>query len=135
LIFISASETLKSVPNDLREASLALGISKWGTIRNIVIPSSINGMTSGVIIAIGRAIGETAAVLFTAGYALFISESILEPTASLPNMIYRYADRASTFPGIRDKLYAVALTLIIIVLVLNIVARAINHYSTRKLSN
>lgn len=135
LIFISASETLKSVPNELREASLALGVSKWGTIRNIVIPSSISGMTSGVIISIGRAIGETAAVLFTAGYALFISESILEPTASLPNMIYRYYDRASTFPEIRDKLYAVALTLIIIVLLLNLVARVINYYSTRKLYN
>lgn len=131
MIFISASEAIKAVPADLREGSIALGASKWGTIRNIVLPISTGGITSGVIISVGRAIGETAAVLFTAGYATFISGSILEPTSSLPNMIYRYYDKALMFPEMAEKLYAVALTLIIIVLILNVVARVITNYSSR----
>jgi len=131
LIFVSASEALKAVPDDLRNGSIALGATEWGTVRHLVFPASLSGITSGIIISIGRAIGETAAVLFTAGYATYISESLLEPTASLPNMIYRYYDRAMMVPALAEKLYAVAFTLILVVLVLNLVSRAVTYYSTK----
>jgi phosphate transport system permease protein len=133
LIFVSTYEGLKAVPPTLREASYALGVSKWATIRNVVLPVSFSNISSGVIIAIGRTIGETAAVMLTAGYAMFVTDSLFEPVASMPNMIYIYYDTSSTTPGVGEKLYALSFLLVGIVLILNMVARYIAYRSQRKM--
>ena len=131
LLLRSAIEALKSVPRDHRSASLALGATKWQTVRKIVIPSSLPFIISGTVISMGRAIGETAAVLFTAAYSSFVVDSIMQPTASMPVMIYQYYEVSSKFPGVGEKVYSAALTLIIFVLILNLVARLAGHYASR----
>lgn len=129
LIFVSSVESLKTVPGSYREASQALGATKWGMVRSVVFPVAISGVISGTIVAIGRAIGETAAVLLTAGYLIIVPSSIFSPAASMPNMIYQYYDLVSKMPAYREKLYAVAFVLIIIVIVLNMSAKMIGHIS------
>lgn len=133
LIFTSALEGLKAVPDTFREASYALGVSKWATIKKVILPVSFSSLTSGVIIAIGRTIGETAAVMLTAGYATWIVDSLFGPAASLPNMIYKYFDYSFRFPGIREKLYAVSFVMIIIIIVLNLAARLIASWSQKRM--
>ena len=135
LIFVSSVESLRTVPHTYREASQALGATKWAMVRSVVLPSSISGVISGVIIAIGRAIGETAAVLLTAGYLIITPSSILSPAASMPNMIYQYYDLVSKIPAYGEKLYAVAFVLIIIVVILNITAKMIGRLSIKMSSN
>jgi phosphate transport system permease protein len=131
LLLRSAIEALKSVPRDHRSASLALGASKWQTVQKIVIFTSFPFLISGTVISMGRAIGETAAVLFTAAYSSFIVDSIMQPTASMPVMIYQYYEVSSKFPGLAEKVYSAALTLIIFVLLLNIVARIAGHQASK----
>lgn len=133
LIFVSASEGLKAVPGYFREASYALGVSKWATIRNVIMPVSFPSISSGVIIAIGRTIGETAAVIFTAGYAAKLVGSLFMPTASLPNLIYKYYNYSFIAPSVSEKLYAASFVLIVIIIVLNLTARLIAAQSQKKM--
>lgn len=123
LLLRSSIEAVKSVPKDLKDASLALGVSKWRTILRIVLPTAFPMITSGVVISTGRAIGETAAVLLTAGYTPFIVDSLFRPTASMPLMIYNYYNLSTQWPVVHDKLYSAAFLLIVIVLILNIIAK------------
>ncbi len=127
LILMSTIEALKSVPKEYREASYALGADQWGTTRHVVLRASSPGIVSGVIISVGRAIGETAAVVFTAGYTALIVDSLFMPAASMPNMIYNYYDLSAKFPQLAEKVYAAAFVLIVIVLSLNIASRAISN--------
>jgi phosphate transport system permease protein len=83
----------------------------------------------------GRAIGETAAVLLTAGYAREIPGSLLHQAASLPNMIYNYFEFAARTPSLMDKLYAVAFVLIVIVLILNTISRLIGYRYSRMIKH
>lgn len=133
LIFTSALEGFKAVPDTFREASYALGVSKWGTIKNVTLPISISSVTSGVIIATGRIIGETAAVMLTAGYATWVVDSLFSPAASLPNMIYKYYTYSLSFQNIEEKLYAVSFVMIAIIIVLNLVARLIASWSQKRM--
>jgi phosphate transport system permease protein len=133
IVMVSSVESLKAVPMDLRHASYALGVSKWSTIRGVVIPSSLSSIASGVILAIGRVIGETAAVLLTAGYASYISTSVLGSTASLPNMIYNYYNVAMRTPEIGQKVFGAAAVLIIIILILNLTSMLIAYLGNRKI--
>ncbi len=82
-----AEDAMRSCPRSMREASLALGATKWQTIYKVVIPFSISGITSGVVLGIGRAIGETMAVLMVTGNAAVIPTSILEPLRTIPATI------------------------------------------------
>lgn len=133
LIFVSATEGLKAVPATFREASYALGVSKWATIRNVILPVSFSSISSGVIIAIGRTIGETAAIILTAGYATMLVDSLFMPAASLPNMIYKYFNNSFLHPEVGEKLYAVSFVLIMIIIVLNLAARLIASRSQKKM--
>jgi len=123
LILRSTVEAIRSVPDDYREASLALGISKWRTIRHIILPSSSPLVLSGIIISIGRSIGETAAVMLTAGYSALVVTSLFQPAASMPNMIFLYYNLTIKWPVVGEKVYSAALILILIILVLNLSAR------------
>lgn len=90
LIISSSQEALLAVPQSIREASLSLGATKWGTIKNIVLPTALPGILTGVILSIGRAAGETAPILFTAAafYTRGYPKSIFSEAMALPYHIY-----------------------------------------------
>ena len=131
----SSEEMLKLVPNELREASYALGVPKWLTILKIVIPTSIAGITTGVTLAIARVIGETAPLLIVAGFTASMNYDIFsEQMMSLPVFLYTQY----SIPGIDpqpylDRAWAAALTLILIVMLLNLIARLIAKFFSPKL--
>jgi len=131
----SSEEMLKLVPNELREASYALGVPKWLTILKIVIPTSIAGITTGVTLAISRVIGETAPLLLIAGFTASMNYNLLdEKMMSLPVFVYtQYANPGSVVQPYLDRAWAGALTLIVIVMVLNLVARLIARIFSPKL--
>ncbi|AXJ09590.1 phosphate ABC transporter permease PstA [Arthrobacter sp. PM3] len=125
----SSEEMLKIVPNELREAAYALGVRKWRTIVKVVIPTAISGIASGITLAIARVIGETAPILVTAGFATSINYNVFSGwMASLPTFIYTQILNP-TSPSNPDpsnqRAWGAALVLIILVMLLNLVARLI----------
>ncbi|MGD0817431.1 MAG: phosphate ABC transporter permease subunit PstC [Methanomassiliicoccales archaeon] len=127
-LYISNIDALRNVPDSHKEASYALGITKWKTITGIVLPSSLPAISSGVFISIGRAIGETAAVLLTAGFIIDITTSIAQPVASMPVMIYNMFSSSAGDSVKMEQVYAAAFLLIVIVIVLNLAGKMISHY-------
>jgi phosphate transport system permease protein len=127
----SAEEMLRLVPDELREASYALGIRKWTTIVRIVIPIAMPGIVSGVLLSIARVIGETAPVLVLVGYSRSINFDIFNGNmASLPLLIYTELTNPEHAGFLR--IWGAALTLIIIVAVINLTAAAIRFLTTRR---
>jgi phosphate transport system permease protein len=119
----STEEMLKLVPDELREASYALGIPKWKTIVRIVAPVALPGIISGVLLSIARIIGETAPVLVLVGYSRSINYDIFDGNmASLPLLIYTELTNPEHAGFLR--VWGAALTLIIVVAVINLVAAA-----------
>lgn len=127
VIVRATEEMLKIVPNELREAAFALGVPRWRTILKVVIPTAIAGIASGVTLAIARVIGETAPLLVTVGFTTGVN---LNPfsgqMATLPVFAYRsyVSPGVPAAPGI-DRAWAAALVLIIIVMLLNLLARLV----------
>jgi phosphate transport system permease protein len=119
----TTEEILKLVPQHLREAGLALGIPRWKVIVRIVLRGSLAGLTTGVMLALARILGETAPLLFTAFSNRFWAESLGQPTASLPVLIYSYA--VSPYDDWHAQAWAAALVLVAFVLLLNITTRII----------
>ncbi|MFF5859978.1 phosphate ABC transporter permease PstA [Streptomyces sp. NPDC012751] len=127
----STEEMLKLVPNELREASLALGVPKWRTILKVVLPTSIGGITTGVMLAIARIAGETAPVLLLVFGNPFINNNPFEGAqASLP--LYVYQQYAAGADPAYDRAWAASLTLIAFVMILNLVARGIARWKAPK---
>ncbi len=125
----SGEEMLKLVPNDLREASYALGVSKWKTIMRIVLPVAMPGIVSGVLLAIARVMGETAPVLVLVGYSRSINFNLFDGNmASLPLLIYTELDNPEHAGFLR--VWGAALTLIIVVAVVYLVAAAASRIMT-----
>ncbi len=125
----STEEMLRVVPNELREASYALGVRKWRTIFKVVLPTAMSGIASGVTLAIARVTGETAPILVTAGYAAVTNwNPFNEWMTALPVFIYRQLMNptapAAGDPS-ADRAWAAALVLIVIVMLLNLAARII----------
>jgi phosphate transport system permease protein len=141
----TTEEMLKLVPNELREASYALGVTKWKTIVKIVLPTALSGIITGVVLGVARVAGETAPLLILVGYSSNTNYNLFANfQGSLPGMIYtQYSNLGSTtvlVNGVRtqvhytaDRMWGTALTLIIIVMLLNLFARAIARRS--KISN
>jgi phosphate transport system permease protein len=131
----SSEEMLKIVPNELREASYALGVPKWLTIVRIVIPTSIAGIATGVTLAIARVIGETAPLLIIAGFTDSMNYDLFhDRMMSLPMFIYnQYANPGSDVQPYLDRAWTGALTLILIVMLLNLVARLVARIFSPKL--
>ncbi|RMI29624.1 phosphate ABC transporter permease PstA [Nocardia stercoris] len=126
----STEEMLKLVPDDLREASYALGVPKWKTIVRIVVPTAAPGMISGMLLAIARVMGETAPVLVLVGYSKAINTDITSGNmASLPLMIYQELTNPS--PAGVERVWGAALTLILIIAILYLAAAAANKFLTR----
>ncbi|MEA3282997.1 MAG: phosphate ABC transporter permease PstA [Euryarchaeota archaeon] len=127
-----SEESLKAVPGGLREGSLALGATKWQTVSRVVLPSAVPGITTGVILGVGKAIGETAVIMFTAGSSLLMPTSFLDPVRALPYHLYILASE-----GISDPMaYGSSVVLLVMVLVINLAAVAIQrHYGRHHVRN
>ncbi|MCG7210298.1 phosphate ABC transporter permease PstA [Streptomyces arenae] len=129
----STEEMLKLVPNELREASLALGVPKWRTILKVVLPTSIGGITTGVMLAVARIAGETAPVLLLVFGNPFINNNPFEGAqSSLPLFIYQQYANSAGANAAYDRAWAASLTLIAFVMILNLVARGIARWKAPK---
>ena len=115
----TTQESLKTVPQAYREGALALGAGKWRMIRTVVLPSAVDGIVTGCILAIGRITGESAALLFTAGFGLKLNgflESLNASSATLTVALYVYASEQ----GKIDVAFAIALILLALTLIINL---------------
>jgi phosphate transport system permease protein len=119
----STEQFLQAVPGELREGAMALGASKWKTIASVIVPAAYRGIITAILLALARVAGETAPLLFTAFGNRFWSPGWEQPTASLPVMIYTYA--ISPYDDWHRQAWAAGLVLLGLILVVNIVARAI----------
>jgi phosphate transport system permease protein len=134
VIVRSSEEVLKLVPNELREASYALGVPKWRTIVKVVIPTAIAGLGTGITLAIARVVGETAPLLITLGLTRGTN---LDPfdgrMATLPVFAYYQLTQPGVPPQAAiDRAWTAALLLIILVMGLNLVARLISRFFAPK---
>ena len=126
IVVRSAEEMLRLVPGSLREASYALGVPRWKTILYVVLPTARTGITTGVMLAVARVMGETAPVLLVVGNNNFIHTNPFSgPQASLPLFIFQNAGSSSDFDV--DRAWAAALTLIAMVVVLYVAARLLTR--------
>ena len=134
MIVRSTEEMLRIVPMDLREASYALGVPKWKTIARIVIPTALSGIVTGIMLALARVMGETAPLLILVGYAQAINFNMFGGfMGSLPGMMYdQISAGAGANPVPTDRLWGAALTLIILVALLNIGARFLARFFAPK---
>ena len=134
VVIRATEEMLKIVPNELREAAYALGVPKWLTVLKVVLPTSLAGIATGIMIAIARVIGETAPLLLIAGFTASMNYNPLnERMMTLPVFVYTsYANQGVDMQAYLDRAWAGALTLMLIVMVLNLVARLISKYFSPK---
>jgi phosphate transport system permease protein len=135
VIVRATEEMLRIVPIDLREASYALGIPKWKTIARIIIPTGLSGIITGIMLAVARVMGETAPLLILVGYSQSMNFNIFRGfMGSLPGMMYNQTSAgAGVNPVPTDRLWGAALTLILVIAVINIGARLIaKMYAPRK---
>ncbi len=126
IITRTTEEMLKTVPHSFREAALALGIPRWKTTMRIIIPSALGGIVTGIMLAVARAAGETAPLLFTALNNRFWHTSLDQPIASLTVFIYNYG--VSPFEDWIAQAWAGALVLILLIVLLSAAVR----FATRK---
>jgi len=134
-IIRASEEALLVVPQPVREASLALGATKWQTIRKVVLPNAISGILTGSILGIGRAAGETAPILFTAAtfYIIRLPKSIFDEVLALPYHIYALMTEGTHPESQVPIAYGTALVLLFLVLSIDVVAIVIrNRFRKRK---
>ncbi len=117
----ATEESIKTVPRTYREGSLSLGATKWQTITKVVLPDCLPGILTGLILGIGRAVGETAAVMLTAGSSLGLPESLMDPARTMSVHLYILASEGLS----KEKTFATASILIILVLFINIIANKV----------
>ncbi len=133
IIIRTTEEMIKLVPNSLREGSLALGAAEWKTSLSVILPAALNGVLTGLMLAIARAAGEAAPMLFTAFGNPFMNTDINQPIATLPHTIFTYA--IAPYADWHTKAWGTALVLIALVLLLNILARLIVWWRVRRLGS
>ena len=130
-IMRTTQESLKNVPQSYREGAFALGAGKWRVIRTVVLPGCVDGVITGCILAVGRILGESAALLFTAGYAHALNgffKGLKSAGASLSVALYVYAKEDGEF-GVA---FAIAAILMILTLVVNLAADGVSAYFKKK---
>jgi phosphate transport system permease protein len=118
IIARTTEESLKVVPMTLREASMALGVSRWRTVIKVVISTGKSGLVTGILLAVARAAGETAPLILTALGSVYFPTGLFQPTAALPLLIYTYG--ISPFRDWQAQAWGAALILIVVMLVLNL---------------
>ncbi len=126
----TTEESLRLVPSELREASLALGIPRWRTILSVVAPTAIAGLVTGILLAIARIAGETAPLLFTALGNRFWHEGLDSPMAALTLNIYYYA--ISPYESWHQQAWAASFFLLMIVLIISILSRIASTRAIRR---
>lgn len=114
-------EVLRMIPRELKEASYAIGATRWETMRVVVVRQAMPGLVTAVLLAFGRGIGDAASVLFTAGYTDNLPRSLMDPVASLPLAVF--FQLGTPFPEVQARAHASALILLIMVLLVSIIAR------------
>ena len=128
VIVRSTEEMLKLVPNELREASYALGVPKWKTIMSVVLPTAFSGIITGVLLGLARVMGETAPLIILGPPSKAINGNPFDGfMAALPTMIN--AERDQTLQPAVDRVWSAALTLIVLVMLLNIAGRVISRFN------
>ena len=130
VIIRTTQESLITVPNAYREGSLAMGASKWHMVRTVVLPNAVDGIVTGCILSIGRIVGESAALLFTAGFGLVLNDfftALESSSATLTVALYVYASER----GETNVAFAIAVILMTLTLILNFSA----NYAAKKLKN
>jgi phosphate transport system permease protein len=124
-----SEEALKTVPAELREGSLGLGATKWQSITTVVLPTALPGIITGLILGVGRAVGETAAILLTAGGSLNLIQSLRDPgrpmTLNIYNVLTEYRDTTTA--------YGTAAVLIIAILAITLITDVLMNNYTKKL--
>jgi phosphate transport system permease protein len=134
VVIVSVEEALKTVPRELREASLALGATKWQTIKKVVLPGSISGIMTGTILAVSRGAGEVAPILFTgaAYYLATLPRSVSDQFMNLGYHIYIMSTQSSDVEKTMPIQFATTLVLLMLTITLNIVAVIIRSRIRRK---
>jgi len=127
VIITATRESLLAVPNSLREASLALGATKWETISKVVIPAALPGISTGVILSISRAAGETAPILFTAAafYLPFLPQSIFDQVMALPYHLYVISTQVPNMP--QSNMHGTLFILVFITVGFNLIGAYIRN--------
>jgi phosphate transport system permease protein len=123
IVIRTSEETLKLVPDELRQASLGLGAPRWRTILTVVLPAGLSGITSGAMLAVARAAGETAPLIATVGLTFRANWNLNGQNTALSAQIFRNATQP--FEGAQDRAWGAALTLVAIVFILTLLARAV----------
>ena len=129
-----AEDAMRSCPRSLREASLALGATQWQTVYRVVIPSSMSGIASGVVLGIGRAVGETMAVLMVTGNAAVVPSSILEPLRTIPATIAAELGEAPAGGAHYQSLFLLGVILFFITFFINLCVEYISSRNRAKSS-
>ena len=127
----TTQESLKTVPQSYREGAFGLGAGKWRVIRTVVLPGCVDGIVTGSILSIGRILGESAALLFTAGFAHSLNgffDGLFSSVATLTVSLYIYAKERGEF----EVAFAIAAILMILTLIINIIADLTGKYFTRR---
>lgn len=130
-IMRTTQESLKTVPQSYREGAFGLGAGKWRVIYTVVLPGCVDGVITGCILSVGRILGESAALLFTAGFAHAINgffEGMQNAGATLTVALYIYAKEQGEF----EVAFAIAAILMILTLLINVAASLVNNYYTKK---
>ncbi|GAA1984770.1 phosphate ABC transporter permease PstA [Amycolatopsis minnesotensis] len=126
----SSEEMLRIVPDDLREASYALGVPKWKTIVKVVLPTALSGIIGGIMMALARVMGETAPLLVLVGYSQYTNWNLFSgPQASLPLLMNNERATNSMVPGSVgfDRIWGAALTLVLIIAIINLAATVLSR--------
>jgi phosphate transport system permease protein len=133
LVTRATQEVLLLVPETLREAGLALGVPRWRTVVGVIVPSSVGGILTGTVLAVARAAGETAPLLFTS--SIFANNVETDVTKALPNipvLIFTYSEQAD--PALHEQAWAAALVLMAFVLAASLAAKALLVRSRKRLA-
>jgi len=130
----ASEEALKTIPNSYREGAMALGATKWQTIRTNVLPYAVPGMLTGTVLGLARAAGETAPIMFTGGafYLPFLPRSLGDQFMALPYHLYIMATQHHAIQQVRPLAYGTALVLIVLVLGMNMTAVVLRYRLRRK---
>ena len=121
----TTQESLKTVPQSYREGALALGAGKWHMVRTVVLPNSVDGIVTGCILAVGRIVGESAALLYTAGFGVVLNDfvtSLQSASGSLTVALYMYSERGETAVG-----FGIATILMLLTLLINLAATLVGR--------
>ncbi len=128
-IICTAEEAVKAIPYSYREVSFALGGTQWQTIRKVIVPNALPGIFTGVLLGVGRSVGETAAVILTAGSSLLVPTSLFSPTRTMAVHFYILAREGISM----EMAYATGAALILLILLINSVSNWLLHRYVQKL--